>query len=67
MWKSGNTEIIYIHLAIKLKVKQGSENMIQTYSNGSTKDQKLLPKAQQILQDSETKTGIICMQLHQAV
>lgn len=24
-------------LAIELKVKQGAENMIQTYSNGSTK------------------------------
>uniref|UniRef100_A0A8C4VZP6 Serine/threonine-protein kinase N2 n=1 Tax=Gopherus evgoodei TaxID=1825980 RepID=A0A8C4VZP6_9SAUR len=35
----------------QLKVKQGAENMIQMYSNGS----KLLATAQQMLQDSKTK------------
>lgn len=39
--------MVYIHLAIKLKLKQGSENMIQTYRNGCTKDQKLLLEVQQ--------------------
>uniref|UniRef100_A0A4W2F275 Serine/threonine-protein kinase N1 n=1 Tax=Bos indicus x Bos taurus TaxID=30522 RepID=A0A4W2F275_BOBOX len=54
-------------LAIELKVKQGAENMIQTYSNGSTKDRKLLLTAQQMLQDSKTKIDIIRMQLHRAL
>ncbi|KAG7277379.1 hypothetical protein CRUP_033334 [Coryphaenoides rupestris] len=40
---------------IELKVKQGAENMIQMYSNGSSKDRKLLAAAQQMLQDSKTK------------
>ncbi|XP_045348207.1 serine/threonine-protein kinase N1 isoform X2 [Leopardus geoffroyi] len=53
-------------LAIELKVKQGAENMIQTYSNGSTKDRKLLLTAQQMLQDSKTKIDIIRMQLRRA-
>ncbi|XP_021106061.1 serine/threonine-protein kinase N1 isoform X3 [Heterocephalus glaber] len=54
-------------LAIELKVKQGAENMIQTYSNGSTKDRKLLLTAQQMLQDSKTKIDIIRMQLRRAL
>ncbi|XP_051691792.1 serine/threonine-protein kinase N1 isoform X3 [Oryctolagus cuniculus] len=54
-------------LAIELKVKQGAENMIQTYSNGSSKDRKLLLTAQQVLQDSKTKIDIIRMQLHRAL
>ncbi|GAB1293367.1 Serine/threonine-protein kinase N1 [Apodemus speciosus] len=54
-------------LAIELKVKQGAENMIQTYSNGSTKDRKLLLTAQQMLQDSKTKINIIRMQLRRAL
>ncbi|XP_044608464.2 serine/threonine-protein kinase N1 isoform X2 [Equus asinus] len=54
-------------LAIELKVKQGAENMIQTYSNGSNKDRKLLLTAQQMLQDSKTKIDIIRMQLRRAL
>ncbi|KAM9243899.1 serine/threonine-protein kinase N1 isoform 1-T1 [Dugong dugon] len=54
-------------LAIELKVKQGAENMIQTYSHGSTKDRKLLLTAQQMLQDSKTKIDIIRMQLRRAL
>ncbi|XP_042549795.1 serine/threonine-protein kinase N1 isoform X1 [Dipodomys spectabilis] len=54
-------------LVIELKVKQGAENMIQTYSNGSTKDRKLLLTAQQMLQDSKTKIDILRMQLRRAL
>ncbi|XP_051984363.1 serine/threonine-protein kinase N2-like [Xyrauchen texanus] len=51
---------------IELKVKQGAENMIQMYSNGSTKDRKLLATAQQMLQDSKTKIEFIRMQILKA-
>ncbi|XP_030061246.1 serine/threonine-protein kinase N2 isoform X2 [Microcaecilia unicolor] len=54
-------------LDIELKVKQGAENMIQMYSNGSSKDRKLLGTAQQMLQDSKTKIEVIRMQILQAV
>uniref|UniRef100_A0A667Y3E4 protein kinase C n=1 Tax=Myripristis murdjan TaxID=586833 RepID=A0A667Y3E4_9TELE len=50
-------------LNIELKVKQGAENMIPIYANGSTKDKKLLQTAQQMLQDSKTKIDIIRMQI----
>lgn len=53
-------------LNIEQKVKQGAENMIQMYSNGSTKDRKLLQTAQQMLQDSKTKIDIIKMQIRKA-
>uniref|UniRef100_A0A667Y2D2 protein kinase C n=1 Tax=Myripristis murdjan TaxID=586833 RepID=A0A667Y2D2_9TELE len=45
-------------LNIELKVKQGAENMIPIYANGSTK---------QMLQDSKTKIDIIRMQIRKAV
>uniref|UniRef100_A0A672LJ81 protein kinase C n=1 Tax=Sinocyclocheilus grahami TaxID=75366 RepID=A0A672LJ81_SINGR len=51
---------------IELKVKQGAENMIQMYSNGSSKDRKLLAAAQQMLQDSKTKIEFIRMQILKA-
>ncbi|XP_069088408.1 serine/threonine-protein kinase N2 isoform X1 [Pleurodeles waltl] len=54
-------------LDIESKVKQGAENMIQTYSNGPSKDRKLLATAQQMLQDSKTKIEVIRMQILQAV
>nr|XP_020650227.1 serine/threonine-protein kinase N2 isoform X2 [Pogona vitticeps] len=54
-------------LNIELKVKQGAENMIQMYSNGPSKDRKLLATAQQMLQDSKTKIEVIRMQILQAV
>uniref|UniRef100_A0A3B1JBN3 protein kinase C n=1 Tax=Astyanax mexicanus TaxID=7994 RepID=A0A3B1JBN3_ASTMX len=51
---------------IELKVKQGAENMIQMYSNGSSKDRKLLATAQQMLQDSRMKIEFIRMQILKA-
>ncbi|XP_037538090.1 serine/threonine-protein kinase N2 [Nematolebias whitei] len=51
---------------IELKVKQGAENMILMYSNGSSKDRKLLAAAQQMLQDSKTKIEFIRMQILKA-
>ncbi|XP_075999035.1 serine/threonine-protein kinase N1b isoform X2 [Genypterus blacodes] len=54
-------------LNIELKVKQGAENMIPIYANGSTKDKKLLQTAQQMLQDSKTKIDIIRMQVRKAM
>uniref|UniRef100_A0A8C1WZ61 protein kinase C n=1 Tax=Cyprinus carpio TaxID=7962 RepID=A0A8C1WZ61_CYPCA len=64
---------LYVRLAalkkqndIELKVKQGAENMIQMYSNGSSKDRKLLETAQQMLQDSKTKIEFIRMQILKA-
>uniref|UniRef100_A0A673CR62 protein kinase C n=1 Tax=Sphaeramia orbicularis TaxID=375764 RepID=A0A673CR62_9TELE len=53
-------------LNIELKVKQGVENMIPIYANGSTKDKKMLQTAQQMLQDSKTKIDIIRMQIRKA-
>ncbi|KAJ3615224.1 hypothetical protein NHX12_018792, partial [Muraenolepis orangiensis] len=54
-------------LNIELKVKQGAENMIPIYANGSTKDKKMMQTAQQMLQDSKTKIDIIRMQIRKAV
>ncbi|KAK7161399.1 hypothetical protein R3I94_004164 [Phoxinus phoxinus] len=54
-------------LNIELKVKQGAENMIPIYANGSTKDKKMLQTAQQMLQDSKTKIDIIRMQIRKTV
>ncbi|XP_056453732.1 serine/threonine-protein kinase N2 isoform X2 [Gadus chalcogrammus] len=51
---------------IELKVKQGAENMIQMYSNVSSKDRKLLAAAQQMLQDSKMKIEFIRMQILKA-
>uniref|UniRef100_A0A8D0GAR5 protein kinase C n=1 Tax=Sphenodon punctatus TaxID=8508 RepID=A0A8D0GAR5_SPHPU len=66
---STNNRLIALkkQLDIELKVKQGAENMIQMYSNGSSKDRKLLATAQQMLQDSKTKIEVIRMQILQAV
>uniref|UniRef100_A0A8D0HF72 Protein kinase N1 n=1 Tax=Sphenodon punctatus TaxID=8508 RepID=A0A8D0HF72_SPHPU len=50
-------------LHIEMKVKQGAENMIQMYSNGTAKERKLLATAQQMLQDSKTKIELIRMQI----
>ncbi|KAG9354632.1 hypothetical protein JZ751_001345 [Albula glossodonta] len=50
-------------LAIESKVKQGAENIIQTYSSSSFKDRKMLSTAQQMLQDSRTKIELIRMQI----
>uniref|UniRef100_UPI00398EB744 serine/threonine-protein kinase N2 n=1 Tax=Pristiophorus japonicus TaxID=55135 RepID=UPI00398EB744 len=50
-------------LNIEMKVKQGAENMIQMYSNGSSKDRKMLGAAQQMLQNSKIKIDVIRMQI----
>ncbi|XP_040915402.1 serine/threonine-protein kinase N2 [Toxotes jaculatrix] len=50
-------------LTMETKVKQGAENMIQTYANGSVKDRKMLSTAQQMLQDSRTKIELLRMQI----
>ncbi|KAG7480547.1 hypothetical protein MATL_G00057360 [Megalops atlanticus] len=50
-------------LAIEMKVKQGAENIIQTYASSSFKDRKMLSTAQQMLQDSRTKIELIRMQI----
>uniref|UniRef100_A0A3Q3VRL4 protein kinase C n=1 Tax=Mola mola TaxID=94237 RepID=A0A3Q3VRL4_MOLML len=50
-------------LTMETKVKQGADNMIQTYTNGSVKDRKMLSTAQQMLQDSRTKIELLRMQI----
>ncbi|XP_030579843.1 serine/threonine-protein kinase N2 [Archocentrus centrarchus] len=50
-------------LTMETKVKQGAENMIQTYTNGSFKDRKMLSAAQQMLQDSRTKIELLRLQI----
>ncbi|XP_052455377.1 serine/threonine-protein kinase N2-like isoform X2 [Carassius gibelio] len=63
---SGRLAALKKQADIELKVKQGAENMIQMYSNGSSKDRKLLAAAQQMLQDSKTKIEFIRMQILKA-
>ncbi|XP_068430381.1 serine/threonine-protein kinase N2 [Clinocottus analis] len=50
-------------LTMETKVKQGAENMIQTYNNSSVKDRKMMTSAQQMLQDSRTKIELLRMQI----
>ncbi|XP_023678854.2 serine/threonine-protein kinase N2 isoform X2 [Paramormyrops kingsleyae] len=50
-------------LTMEMKVKQGAENIIQTYTSSSVKDRKLLSTAQQMLRDSRTKIELIRMQI----
>lgn len=50
-------------LTMELKVKQGAENIIQTYTHSSVKDRKMLSTAQQMLQDSKTKIELLRMQI----
>ncbi|XP_068130598.1 serine/threonine-protein kinase N1-like isoform X2 [Hyperolius riggenbachi] len=53
-------------LDIELRVKQGAENMIQMYSNGSAKDKKLLLGAQQMLSESDAKIHMLRTQIRRA-
>ncbi|XP_069802026.1 serine/threonine-protein kinase N1-like isoform X2 [Dendropsophus ebraccatus] len=53
-------------LGIEMRVRQGAENMIQMYSNGSVKDKKLLSAAQQMLSESDTKIHILRTQIRRA-
>uniref|UniRef100_A0A8B9Q7R2 Protein kinase C n=1 Tax=Apteryx owenii TaxID=8824 RepID=A0A8B9Q7R2_APTOW len=57
------TEALKRQLHVEMKVKQGAENMIQLYSNATSKERKLLATAQQMLQDSKTKIEIIRMHI----
>ncbi|KAJ7988225.1 hypothetical protein DPEC_G00321390 [Dallia pectoralis] len=50
-------------LTMETKVKQGAENIIQTYVTSSVKDRKMLSVAQQMLQDSRTKIELLRMQI----
>ncbi|KAM3874196.1 serine/threonine-protein kinase N2 [Diretmus argenteus] len=50
-------------LTMETKVKQGAENIIQTYASSSVKDRKMLSTAQQMLQDSRTKIELLRMQI----
>uniref|UniRef100_A0A671YFJ0 protein kinase C n=1 Tax=Sparus aurata TaxID=8175 RepID=A0A671YFJ0_SPAAU len=50
-------------LTMETKVKQGADNMIQTYTNSSVKDRKMLSTAQQMFQDSRTKIELLRMQI----
>lgn len=50
-------------LVIEQKVKQGAENMIETYNNGLSKDKKLLVEAQTMLTDAKRKIEYIRMQI----
>ncbi|XP_046577454.1 serine/threonine-protein kinase N2-like isoform X1 [Haliotis rubra] len=59
-----NQRLTYLQkqLNIELKVKQGAENMLTMYSQGS-RDKKLLAEAQQMLEDAKVKTEFIRMQI----
>ncbi|KAM4635763.1 serine/threonine-protein kinase N2 [Polymixia lowei] len=50
-------------LTMETKVKQGAENIIQTYTSSFVKDRKMLFTAQQMLQDSRTKIELLRMQI----
>ncbi|XP_053328904.1 serine/threonine-protein kinase N3 isoform X2 [Spea bombifrons] len=61
--KQRRVEALKRQLHIEHKVKQGAENIIQMFSNGTSKDRKLLATAQQMLQDSRIKTELLRMQI----
>lgn len=50
-------------LAIEMKVRQGAENMIQMYTNGPSKDRKMLADAQQMFADAKAKIEYIRMMI----
>ncbi|XP_007475160.1 serine/threonine-protein kinase N3 isoform X3 [Monodelphis domestica] len=56
-------EALRKQLQIELKVKQGAENMTNTYANGSPKERRLLSAAQQMLRDSKVKIELLRMQI----
>uniref|UniRef100_A0A8C9X4T6 protein kinase C n=1 Tax=Sander lucioperca TaxID=283035 RepID=A0A8C9X4T6_SANLU len=70
VWLAGSTatkkmiaQTLKKQLTMETKVKQGAENMIQTYTNSSVKDRKMVTTAQQMLQDSRTKIELLRMQI----
>ncbi|XP_076139707.1 serine/threonine-protein kinase N2 isoform X2 [Alosa pseudoharengus] len=60
---AGRIHALQKQLTIETKVKQGAENMIQTYASSSVRDRKMLTTAQQMLQDSRTKIELLRMQI----
>ncbi|XP_028919525.1 serine/threonine-protein kinase N3 [Ornithorhynchus anatinus] len=56
-------EALRKQLQVELKVKQGAENMIQMYANGTPKERKLVATAQQMLGDSKLKVELLRMQI----
>ncbi|CAB1332451.1 unnamed protein product [Coregonus sp. 'balchen'] len=60
---SGHICALKKQLTMETKVKQGAENIIQTYASSSVKDRKMLSTAQQMLQDSCTKIELLRMQI----
>ena len=44
-------------------MKQGTENMIETYNSGGARDKKLLQEAQSMLSDAKRKIEYIRMQI----
>uniref|UniRef100_A0A8C5PVK8 protein kinase C n=1 Tax=Leptobrachium leishanense TaxID=445787 RepID=A0A8C5PVK8_9ANUR len=53
-------------LNIEMRVRQGAENMLQMYSQGVSKDKKMLAAAQQMLSDSDTKIHNLRTQIRRA-
>ncbi|XP_056426706.1 serine/threonine-protein kinase N1-like isoform X2 [Hyla sarda] len=53
-------------LDIEMRVRQGAENMIQMYSNGSVKDKKLLSTTQKMLSESDAKIHSLRNQIRRA-
>jgi len=45
------------------QVKQGTENMIETYNSSAARDKKLLQEAQSMLSDAKRKIEYIRMQI----
>lgn len=45
------------------QVKQGAENMIESFSKGNSKDKKMLVEAQQMLADSKAKIEYLKMRM----
>ena len=45
------------------QVKQGTENMIETYNSGAVRDKKMLQEAQSMLGDAKRKIEYIRMQI----
>jgi chromosome segregation ATPase len=53
-------------LNIEQKVREGAENMIQSYRSGSGRDKKILADAEQMLQDSKAKIDYLKMRISKA-
>ncbi|KAM5173119.1 serine/threonine-protein kinase N1-like [Mantella aurantiaca] len=66
--RSQNPRVLKLErlLDIEMRVRQGAENMIQMYSNGSVKDKKLLSAAQQMFSESEAKIHMLRTQIRRA-